>query len=116
MASNFKTAMTDKFANDGFCDSQKVAPSSKNVVEVATGGTAVDGGGCTITSTMSNNVSVDLKNKTLVLTLKSDGTINNWECTSSIPDKYLPKGCKSLNGATGGTAGGSAGGSAKPGG
>lgn len=98
LASNFKTSMTDVFANDGTCTANTVKPKSKNVASVATAGNATDNGGCTITSTMTDNVSVDLKGKTLVLTLLSDGTINNWECTSNIPQKYLPKGCENASG------------------
>lgn len=94
LASNLTTAMTDKFSNDGICAVNTSADlKSNNVKSVVTGGTVSVTGGCTIISTMSDKVSSALKGETLTLTLRATQDIMSWDCTSSIPQDLLPKGC-----------------------
>lgn len=94
LASNLKVPVADAFSNNGEClEKPAVAITSKNVKSLATSGPYTVTGGCTITSTMSDAVSGELKGKSIALTLRAAGEILNWECSSNIKQEYLPKGC-----------------------
>lgn len=94
LASNFKAGSSEDFSKEGKCPTRRtINQKSKNVEKVDLDGTYSESGGCTITSTMTGNVSGELKGKTLTLELEATQDNIDWKCTSSIPQKYLPKAC-----------------------
>ncbi|WP_122900077.1 pilin [Acinetobacter sp. B51(2017)] len=108
LAGGLKGAVSETFAQDATCpDNSKAATNGINlateitgkyVASVTTGGTAAEGGGCTITAKMlGTGVSTGLKDGEIVLTLSNaDKGSSVWGCTSTnIDQKYLPKSCTS---------------------
>ena len=104
LASGQKVAVSEVFSNDGTCptNGKQGIPAAtdingKYVQQVAVGGTAAAGGGCTITATMkSKGVSKGIQGKTLTLELSNaDKGSRVWTCTSSAYQKYLPQSCES---------------------
>lgn len=105
LAGGLKGAVAETFSQDATCPDNSSAATNginvateitgKYVASVTTGGTAVAGGGCTITATMKGTgVSTGIQNKKVRLTLSNaDKGSNEWACTSDADQKYLPKAC-----------------------
>lgn len=85
-----KGAFPASNADAGIAPATDIKGSYVQKVEVGTGGV--------ITATMkSSGISRDIQNKTLVLTPTRENGSYTWSCTSTAPQKFLPKTC------TGGT-------------
>lgn len=103
LASGMKTNVAEVFAQNGTCPTNGTSGipaatdiNGKYVLSVTTAGTSSATGGCTIQATMrgAGSVSKGIESDTLTLTLgNADKGSNTWTCTSSAPQKYLPKAC-----------------------
>lgn len=107
LASGQKVTVTEAYSASGSCpDNASSAiqgiPVSTDITgnyvkSVKVGGTAGPAGGCTIVATFRDDgVSTGLTGKELTLTmLNADKGSVNWECRSSVEQKYLPRVCTS---------------------
>ena len=108
LAQGQRIAVSEKFTQDATCATNSTAAlatasgmalmtdiKGKYVAQVATGGTAAAGGGCTIVATMkATGVATPLISTTLTLTLSNADTGSFiWTCTSTALQKYVPKTC-----------------------
>ncbi|WP_019449505.1 pilin [Cupriavidus sp. BIS7] len=116
LASGQKAAVTEAFASSGACpnNASKAADgvplasgiNGSYVQSVATGGTASDEGGCTITANFKDKgIAKGLLGKKLTLTMtNADGGSVAWQCQSSADKKYLPQACSQLTDSSEGEA------------
>jgi type IV pilus assembly protein PilA len=116
LASGQKVAVSEAFASSGACpnnasravDGVPLASGIKGsyVKSVATGGTASDAGGCTITANFKDKgIAKSLLAKKLTLTMSNaDSGSVVWKCESSVEKKYLPQACSQLTESTEGEA------------
>ncbi|MBZ9537788.1 pilin [Modicisalibacter tunisiensis] len=109
LAAGQKTAVSEIYAQTGSCPANTSGNSNglpvadnisgEYVASVDVGGTATGANptGCQITATMKstsgNNISADIAEKKLRLTMTDNGGSYSWDCTSNAPQSLLPQSC-----------------------